>query len=127
MQDSYTFEDTRYSQVVCWPFSVSVCWLYAVYTPSYPCDFICNLSILHLSLLQQPLLLKIFGDNHHRLLHTRLLAVDMNLRILGRLVRRTDPRELLDLAGLGLFVEALGIALLRLLDGDVDEDFDEGQ
>jgi hypothetical protein len=53
--------------------------------------------------------------------------MDMNLRLLRRLVGRTDARELLYLARLGLLVQALGIALLGDVDGDVDEDFDEGE
>ncbi len=53
--------------------------------------------------------------------------MDMDLRILRRLVRRTDPRELLDLARSSFLVQTLGISLLGLLDGDVDEDFDEGE
>ena len=51
----------------------------------------------------------------------------MHLRILRRLIRRTNPRELFNLARLGLLVQALGIALLGDVEGDVDEDFDEGQ
>ena len=53
------------------------------------------------------------------------MALDRNLRILRRLVRRADARELGDLALARLLVQALGVALLGLLDGDVDEDFDE--
>lgn len=51
----------------------------------------------------------------------------MDLRILWRLVRGTDPRELLDLACSCLLVQTLGVALLGLFNGDVDEDFDEGE
>lgn len=51
----------------------------------------------------------------------------MNLRVLRSFVRCTDARELLDLASLGLLVETLGVTLLSLFDGDVDEDLDEGQ
>lgn len=51
--------------------------------------------------------------------------MNMNLRLLRRLIRRANPRELLDLARSRLLVQTLGIALLRLLNGDVDEDLDE--
>lgn len=51
--------------------------------------------------------------------------MDMNLRILRLLVRRTDTRELLDLARPRLLIQTLGVTLLGLFDGDVDEDFDE--
>ena len=53
--------------------------------------------------------------------------MNMHLRILRRLIRRTNPRELFNLARLGLLVQALGIALLGDVEGDVDEDFDEGE
>jgi hypothetical protein len=46
-------------------------------------------------------------------------------RIWG-LVRRRDTGEVGDYAGAGLLVQALGVALLGLLDGDVDVDLDEG-
>lgn len=51
----------------------------------------------------------------------------MHLRLLRRLVRSANARELLDLARARLLVQTLGIALLGLGDGDVDVDFDEGQ
>ncbi len=51
----------------------------------------------------------------------------MHLRVLRRLVRRTYPREFLNLSRLGFLVKALGIALLGFFDADVDVDFDEGE
>lgn len=53
--------------------------------------------------------------------------MDVDLRVLRRLVRGADAGEVLDLARAGLLVQPLGVALLGLLDGDVDEDLDEGQ
>lgn len=53
--------------------------------------------------------------------------MDVNLRVLRSLVRGTDARELLDLTSLGLLVETLGVTLLGFFDGDVNEDFDEGE
>jgi hypothetical protein len=50
-----------------------------------------------------------------------------DLRAEGRLVRRRDARELLDLARPRLLVQALGVALLRYFERDVDVDFDERQ
>lgn len=54
------------------------------------------------------------------------MALDVDLGLQGLLVRRTDARELGDLALASLLVQALGVALLGLLDRDVDPDLDEG-
>ena len=86
-----------------------------------------SFSMMLLRQLQQPVILKILGDNPHRLLDRRLLAMDMDLRILGCFIRRTNAGELLNLSRLGLLVQALGITLLRLLHRHVDEDLDKGQ
>lgn len=53
------------------------------------------------------------------------MGPDRDLGVLGRLVRATYSRELLDLAGPRLLVQALRVALLGDLDGDVDVDLDE--
>lgn len=53
--------------------------------------------------------------------------MNMNFWLLRRLIRGADTGEFFDLAGLGLLVETLGVALLGFLDGHVDENFDEGQ
>jgi hypothetical protein len=53
--------------------------------------------------------------------------VDVDLCVLGSLVGSADTSELLDLAGASLLVQTLGVALLSLLDGDVNEDLDEGK
>jgi hypothetical protein len=78
-------------------------------------------------LLQETLLLEVVGDDLDGLLNTGLLAVNVNLRVLGSLVGSADAGELLDLAGASLLVQTLGVALLSLLDGDVNEDLDEGK
>ena len=54
------------------------------------------------------------------------MGADDDLGVLGGLVGGADAGELLDLAGAGLLVEALGVALLGDLDGHVDVDLDEG-
>lgn len=55
------------------------------------------------------------------------MGLDDDLWVLGGLVGGGDAGEVLDLAGAGLLVEALGVALLGDLDGDVDVDLDEGE
>jgi hypothetical protein len=82
---------------------------------------------IHLSQLQQVLLLQIRHNLPHRILHTRLLTVNQDFRLLRLLIRRTDARELLDLARARLLVQSLGIPLLRRLYRYVDENLDEGQ
>ncbi len=49
----------------------------------------------------------------------------MNLGMLRRLVRRTDAREVLQLAAAGLLVQALRIALLGFFERRIDEHFEE--
>ena len=49
----------------------------------------------------------------------------MNIGCLGDLVGRGDAREVRDLAGAGILVEALGVALFADLKRGVDEDRDE--
>lgn len=53
------------------------------------------------------------------------MAVDLDLRLLRLLVRSTNASELLDDTLASLLVQALGISLLRNLDGDVNVDLDE--
>ena len=79
------------------------------------------------NLLQQTLLLEVVGDDLDSLLHAGLLAVNVDLCVLGSLVRSADASELLDLASASLLVQTLGIALLGLLNGNVNEDLDEGE
>jgi hypothetical protein len=79
------------------------------------------------NLLQQTLLVQVVGDDLDGLLDAGLLAVNVDLRVLGSLVGSADASELLDLAGASLLVQTLGVALLSLLNGDVDEDLDEGK
>jgi hypothetical protein len=82
---------------------------------------------IHLSQLQQILLLQIRHNLPNRILYTRLLAVNQDLRLLRLLIRRTDARELLDLARARLLVQSLGIPLLRRLDRDIDKNLNEGE
>jgi hypothetical protein len=77
------------------------------------------------NLLQQTLLLEVVGDDLDSLLHAGLLAVNVDLCVLGSLVRSADASELLDLASASLLVETLGVALLGNLEGDVNVDFDK--
>lgn len=80
----------------------------------------------HLLLLrQEPLALQILNNLLHTLLHALQIAANMNLRLLRRLVWRTDARELRDLALPRLLVQALRIARLGHLKRNVDEDLDE--
>jgi hypothetical protein len=78
-------------------------------------------------LLQQTLLLQVVGDDLDGLLDAGLLAVDVDLRVLGSLVGSADASELLNLTRASLLVQTLGVTLLSLLNGDVDEDLDEGE
>jgi hypothetical protein len=80
-----------------------------------------------LLLLQKPLTLQVFHNLHNTILHTLLIAPNMDLRLLGRLIRRTNPRKLLDGALPRLFIQALGVARLSYFERQVDEDFDEGE
>lgn len=93
----------------------------------YPIN-ICRPAIeLSINLVQQTLLLQVVGDDLDGLLNAGLLAVDVDLCVLGSLVGSADASELLDLARAGLLVQTLGVALLSLLDGNVNEDLDEGE
>lgn len=51
----------------------------------------------------------------------------MDFRVLRRLVRRADARELGDLAFARLLVQAFGVARLSYLEREVDKDLDEGE
>lgn len=53
--------------------------------------------------------------------------MNVDLGVLGSLVRSADTSKLLDLASASLLVQTLGVALLSLLNGDVNEDLDEGK
>ena len=65
-----------------------------------------------LLLVQQSPALQIIYNLLDAVLDALLVASDMDLGILGRLVRRTDARKLWDLALSCLLVQALGIARL---------------
>jgi hypothetical protein len=77
--------------------------------------------------LQQPDLFQPRHDLRHTFLHGVLVRANRDLRVQRRLVRRRDARELLDLAGPRLLVQALGVALLGHLEGQVDVDLDEAE
>lgn len=73
------------------------------------------------------LLLQVRNDLLDGLGDVDLVRLDVDLRRHGGLVRRADARELLDLAGARLLVQALRVALLDDGDRRVDEDLDEGK
>jgi len=74
---------------------------------------------------QQPPLLQILRDLRNRILNALLITTDVNLRILGGLIRTADTREFGDLARARKLVQTLGIAGLCDLERQVDEDLDE--
>lgn len=73
------------------------------------------------------LVLEILDDDLDGILDARLVGADVHLGLEGLLVGGADAGELGDLALAGLLVQALGVALLGDLDGDVDPDLDKGQ
>lgn len=77
--------------------------------------------------LDQVLLLQVLDDLRDALLDAVLVGLDDDLGVLRGLVGGGDAGEVLDLAGAGLLVEALRVALLGDLDGDIDVDLDEGE
>lgn len=80
-----------------------------------------------LTLLQETLLLEVLCDDDNSLLDAGVCRVNVDLGLLGSLVRSADAGKVLDDTGAGLLVETLGVTLLGLLDGNVDVDFDEGE
>jgi len=90
------------------------------------CEARGNLVLLHLSRRTQiPLVLEILHDDLHRVLHTSLSRLDVDLRLQGLLIRRANPRELGDLALSRLLVQALWIPLLRDINRHVNPYLDE--
>ena len=71
------------------------------------------------------MLLEVGEDLLRRLLGRLVLGLDHQLGVLRRLVGVGDAGELLDLAGAGLRVEALDVALLADLDRGLDVGLDE--
>lgn len=96
-------------------------------TPFKPSNLVFQPPSIRRIQLQQPLLLEVLDNLPNRILHARLIALDLDLRVLRRLVRCTDASELGDLSLAGLLVQALGVARLSDLEREVDEDLDEGQ
>lgn len=62
----------------------------------------------------------------HALLDGVLVGLDCDFRAGGLLVGCGYAGKVLDLAGAGLFVQTLGVALLGDLEGHVDVDLDKG-
>ena len=81
---------------------------------------------IHLLCLDVALVGEPLCDLGDALLDGVLVGLDGNFRAGGLLVRGGDAGEFLDLTGAGLFVQALGVALLGDLEGHVDVDLDKG-
>ena len=73
------------------------------------------------ALLREPL-----DDSSDAFLDALLVGLDGDLGVVRGLVGGADAGKVGDLAGAGLLVEPLGVTLLGDLEGDVGEDFDEG-
>ena len=76
--------------------------------------------------LQDAILLEAAEEHVDALLDLQLVRFEGDLRIEGLLVRIVDAGKVLELSGLDACVLALGIALLELVDGNVEEDLVEG-
>ena len=75
---------------------------------------------LDVPLVRQPL------DNlSNALLDRVVVCLDCDFRVRRGLVWRRDAGKLFDFTGASLFVQALGIALLSNLEGNVDKDFNK--
>lgn len=88
----------------------------------------CSLIAMHplsSDLLDQLLLLQVLHNLRNTLLHTVLMRLNHNLGRIRSLIRRRNPRKVLDLASPRLLIQALGVALLRDLNGDIDIHLDE--
>lgn len=75
----------------------------------------------------QSLFLQILCNLHNSGFHARVHRVDVNLWFLRLFIRRRNTSEFLDFPSSSLFVQPLGIALFRVLDGDVYVNLDEGE
>lgn len=69
--------------------------------------------------------LEVLDDQVCRFIHAHGRRVDVDLRVLRRLVGRVDSREIGQLASASLGIEALAVAPLGLCEAGVDEDLDE--
>lgn len=76
--------------------------------------------------LQDTILLEAAEEHVDALLDLQLVRFESNLGVERFLVRIVDAGEVLELSGLDASVLALGIALLELVDGNVEEDLVEG-
>lgn len=75
--------------------------------------------------LDEALVVEPLDDLGNALLNGALVGLDGDFRAGRLLVGSADAGELLDLAGAGLLVEALGVALLSHLEGHIDVDLDK--
>lgn len=75
--------------------------------------------------LNQAPLMQVIHNLPHTLLHALLIRPNRHLRSVRSLIRRTNTRELLDLAGSSLLVQSLGIPLLSDLNRHLDVYLDE--
>jgi hypothetical protein len=76
---------------------------------------------------QQPLALQVLHNLLDAILYALQVTPDVNLRLLRRLIWRTNTRELWNLALPRLLIQTLWIARLRDLERNVDEDLDESE
>lgn len=97
-------------------------WLLLLHFHYFHCCFLVfNLCALDVALFAEPIC-----NLRNAFLDSILVSLDCDLGVQRLLIRCRDASKLLDLASAGLFVEALGVALLRNLEGHVDKDFDKG-
>ncbi|KAE8325541.1 hypothetical protein BDV39DRAFT_194337 [Aspergillus sergii] len=66
-------------------------------------------------------------DPSEDILDWQIMVMDMHLRLFRFLVRSTDTGELRNLTRPGQLIKTLGVTLLGNLNGDIDEDLNEGQ
>lgn len=79
-----------------------------------------------LRLAYQSLLLKCPNNLLHRLFHLQLPIPHHHLRMLRLLIRRADPRKILDLPRPRLLIQPFGIARFGNFERDMDVDFYKG-
>lgn len=92
----------------------------------------CNVKLSRLIILgsgrslQVALVFEVLDNDLDSILHTRFVALDMNLGLQGLLVRRTDTRKLGDLALPCLLVETLRVTLLGDFNRHINPDLHKG-
>ena len=75
----------------------------------------------------QALFRQVLNNLPHAIFDGQLVSPDSDFGRFGRLVWRRDSGEVLNLASPCLFVQPLGVPFLGLLQGNINEDLDEGQ